>query len=69
MKIPNRILAISTDAPAIPPKPKIPATIATTRKTNAQYSITFRSPYEIYAIGLGRLLMLSGQRNWHAASR
>ena len=32
----NRIWAMPADAPASPPKPKAPATNATTRKTNAQ---------------------------------
>jgi len=35
MKTPNRILAIPADATAIPPKPKIPAMIAITRKISA----------------------------------
>lgn len=35
----NKIFAIETAPAAIPPKPKIAATIATMKNTNAQYNI------------------------------
>jgi hypothetical protein len=38
MKMPNSSLAIHADAAAIPAKPKIAATMAIIKKTNAQYS-------------------------------
>jgi hypothetical protein len=39
MKTKKRIFAIHMEVPAIPVKPNIPAMIATTRKTTAQYSM------------------------------
>src|SRR5262245_21882180 len=43
MNMKNRILAISIDAPAIPVKPRTPATNPTRRKNNAQRNIAVRS--------------------------
>jgi hypothetical protein len=40
----NKIFAIPADAPAIPPKPKAPATRATIKNTRAQYSMV-ASPF------------------------
>jgi hypothetical protein len=44
MKMPNRIFAILVEAYSTPVKPKIPATIAISRKTTAHFSICYSCP-------------------------
>ncbi len=52
MKIANRIFAIEAAPEAIPPKPKIAAMIAMTKKVIVQRNIVvkFRSDYNLYRV-------------------
>jgi len=49
-KIKNRILAISIDVPAMPPKPKNAATIAITKNVTVQLNIIFSFIIYIYLL-------------------
>jgi hypothetical protein len=52
MKMANKIFAIEAAPEAIPPKPKIAAMIAITKKVTVQRNITveFKSDYNLYRV-------------------